>query len=216
MNFKAVFFCLNVYLVEIHKQQRNQLEKSSNRLKGYQLQIGDGIVMTFDEIYSEYHKMVFNIALHYVQNIEDAEEITQDVFVKVFDSLGAFKNKSTIKTWIYRISINQSLDFLKARNSKQRNFISSIFSLSDSKILIEPVNFNHPGIELEHKEAYQKIFESINQLPDNQKTVIILLKIEGHTQTEAAEIMEIGVKALESLFQRAKNNLEKILTLKGI
>ena len=216
MNFKAVFFCLNVYLVEIHKQQRNQLEKSSNRLKGYQLQIGDGIVMTFEEIYSEYHKMVFNIALHYVQNIEDAEEITQDVFVKVFDSLGAFKNKSTIKTWIYRISINQSLDFLKARNSKQRSFLSSIFSLSDSKIFIEPVNFNHPGIELEHKEAYQKIFESINQLPDNQKTVIILLKIEGHTQTEAAEIMEIGVKALESLFQRAKNNLEKILTLKGI
>ena len=216
MNFKAVFFCLNVYLVEIHKQQRNQLEKSSNRLKGYQLQIGDGIVMTFDEIYSEYHKMVFNIALHYVQNIEDAEEITQDVFVKVFDSLGAFKNKSTIKTWIYRISINQSLDFLKARNSKQRSFLSSVFSLSDSKILIEPINFNHPGIELEHKEAYQKIFESINQLPDNQKTVIILLKIEGHTQTEAAEIMEIGVKALESLFQRAKSNLEKILTLKGI
>lgn len=69
---------------------------------------------------------------------------------------------------------------------------------------------------MEHKEAYQKIFESINQLPDNQKTVIILLKIEGHTQTEAAEIMEIGVKALESLFQRAKSNLEKILTLKGI
>lgn len=216
MNFKAVFFCLNVYLVEIHKQQRNQLEKSSNRLKGYQLQIGDGIVMTFEEIYSEYHKMVFNIALHYVQNIEDAEEITQDVFVKVFDSLGAFKNKSTIKTWIYRISINQSLDFLKARNSKQRSFLSSIFSLSDSKIFIEPVNFNHPGIELEHKEAYQKIFESINQLPDNQKTVIILLKIEGHTQTEAAEIMEIGVKALESLFQRAKSNLDKILTQKGI
>ena len=216
MNFKAVFFCLNVYLVEIHKQQRNQLEKSSNRLKGFEFHLADGFVMTFDEIYSEYHKMVFNIALHYVQNIEDAEEITQDVFVKVFDSLGAFKNKSTIKTWIYRISINQSLDFLKARNSKQRNFISSIFSLSDSKILIEPVNFNHPGIELEHKEAYQKIFESINQLPDNQKTVIILLKIEGHTQTEAAEIMEIGVKALESLFQRAKSNLEKILTLKGI
>ena len=172
--------------------------------------------MNFNRIYIEYHKMVFNIALHYVQNIEDAEEITQDVFVKVYNGLKAFRYKSSIKTWIYRITIHQSLDFVKTRNSQKRNFMSSIFSLNQLNSTLEPVNFNHPGIALEQKEAYQKIFEAINQLPNNQKTVIILLKIEGNTQAEAAEIMELGVKALESLFQRAKNNLEKILTLKEI
>ena len=72
--------------------------------------------MTFEEIYFEHYKMVFNLALQYVQNIQDAEEITQDVFVKVFDSLNSFKNQSSLKTWIYRISINQSLDFIKAKN----------------------------------------------------------------------------------------------------
>ena len=171
--------------------------------------------MTFDEIYFEHHKLVFNLALQYVQNIQDAEEITQDVFVKVFDNLNSFKNKSSLKTWIYRISINQSLDFIKAKNSQKRSFISSIFSLNDENFKFEPAYFNHPGIELEQKEGYKKIFEAINQLSGNQKTVIILLKIEDKSQAETAEIMNLSVKSLESLFQRAKKNLEILLNTKG-
>ena len=153
--------------------------------------------MTFDQIYFEHHRMVFNLALQYVQNIEDAEEITQDVFVKVFDNLNSFRKQASVKTWIYRISINQSLDFIKAKKSQKRNFLSSIFSLNDSAFKFEPANFNHPGIELEQKEAFQNIFTAINQLSDNQKTVIILLKIEGKSQAETAEIMNLNEKALE-------------------
>ena len=171
--------------------------------------------MTFDEIYLEHYKMVFNLALQYVQNTEDAEEITQDVFVKVFDNLNSFKKQSSLKTWIYRMSINQSLDFIKAKNAQKRNFLSSIFSINDSNFKFQPSNFNHPGIELEQKEACQKIFEAINQLSDNQKTALILLKIEDKSQAETAEIMNLKVKALESLFQRAKNNLEILLNKKG-
>ena len=171
--------------------------------------------MTFDEIYFEHYKMVFNLALQYVQNTEDAEEITQDVFVKIFDNLNSFKKQSSLKTWIYRMAINQSLDFIKAKNAQKRNFLSSIFSINDSNFKFQPSNFNHPGIELEQKEACQKIFEAINQLSDNQKTALILLKIEDKSQAETAEIMNLKVKALESLFQRAKNNLEILLNKKG-
>ena len=171
--------------------------------------------MTFDEIYFEHQKMVFNLALQYVQNIEDAEEIMQDVFVKVHNNLNSFKNKSSLKTWIYRIAINQSLDFIKAQKTKKRHFHSTIFSINDEKFKFEPANFNHPGIVLEHKERYQKIFNAINQLSDNQKTVIILLKIEDKSQSETAEIMNLNIKAIESLFQRAKNNLEILLNQKG-
>jgi RNA polymerase sigma-70 factor (ECF subfamily) len=171
--------------------------------------------MTFDEIYFEHYKMVFNLALQYVQNMEDAEEITQDVFVKVFDNLNTFKKQSSLKTWIYRMAINQSLDFIKAKKAQKRNFLSSLFSINDSNFKFQPSNFNHPGIELEQKEACQKIFEAINQLSDNQKTALILLKIEDKSQAETAEIMNLKVKALESLFQRAKNNLEILLIDKG-
>lgn len=171
--------------------------------------------MTFDEIYAEYHKMVFNLALQYVQNIEDAEEITQDVFLKVFDHLNTFNHRSNLKTWICRIAINQALDFTKAKSAQKRSFLTSALSLNDDKFKFEPPIFNHPGIELEQKEAYQKIFHAINQLPDNQKTVIILLKIEDHSQQEAAKIMNLSVKALESLFQRAKKSLEILLNKEG-
>lgn len=171
--------------------------------------------MTFEEIYYAHHKMVYNLALQYVQNIEDAEEITQDVFVKVFDNLNSFREQSSLKTWINRISINQSLDFLKAKNAQKRNFIISMFSLNDAELKFEPTNFNHPGIELERKEGYRIIFEAINQLSGNQKTVIILLKIENKSQVETAEIMNLNIKAVESLFQRAKKNLEIILNKKG-
>jgi RNA polymerase sigma factor (sigma-70 family) len=171
--------------------------------------------MTFDEIYLEHYKMVFNLALQYVQNTEDAEEITQDVFVKIFDNLNSFKKQSSLKTWIYRMAINQSLDFIKAKNAQKRSFLSSIFNINDSNFKFQPSNFNHPGIELEQKEACQKIFEAINQLSDNQKTALILLKIEDKSQAETAEIMNLNLKALESLFQRAKNNLEILLNKKG-
>jgi len=171
--------------------------------------------MTFDNIYFEHQKMVFNLTLQYVQNIEDAEEIMHDVFVKVYDNLNSFKNLSNLKTWIYRITINQSLDFIKAKKAQKRNFLYNVFSFDDGKIKYESTDFNHPGIELEQKESYKRIFDAINQLSDNQKTAIILLKIEGKSQAETAEIMNLNIKALESLFQRAKKNLEILLTLKG-
>lgn len=107
------------------------------------------------------------------------------------------------------------LGFHKREKHQKRNFLSSIFSINDSNFKFQPSNFNHPGIELELKEACQKIFEAINQLSDNQKTALILLKIEDKSQAETAEIMILNVKALESLFQRAKNNLEILLNKKG-
>jgi RNA polymerase sigma factor (sigma-70 family) len=63
--------------------------------------------MTFKEIFDKYNKLVYNLALQYVQQKEDAEEITQDVFVKIHEKLSTFQQQSDIKTWIYRITINQ-------------------------------------------------------------------------------------------------------------
>ena len=79
------------------------------------------------------------------------------------------------------------------------------------EIPIAQQNFNHPGVELEQKEALQKIFFAINQLPENQKTVIILLKIEHNSVKEVAEILMLSPKAVESLFQRAKTKLSFLL-----
>jgi RNA polymerase sigma factor (sigma-70 family) len=160
------------------------------------------------------HKdLVYNLALSYVQNSEDAEEITQDVFIAVHQSISSFKAQANIKTWIYRIAINKSLDFIKAKKRQKRfSHLTSLFFENSSEIKHQDSDFKHPGIILEEKEALIHLFKIINQLSDNQKTVVILSKIENKSQKEIAEIMNLSVKAIEALFQRAKKNIEKKYT----
>ncbi len=156
--------------------------------------------------------MVFNLALQYVQNTEDAEEIAQDVFVSIHQSLDSFRGEANISTFIYRIAINKSLDFIKAKKRKKRfAFISALFFEDSNEVKYEQHDFNHPGILMEQSEATRRIFDCINELPENQKTAIILSKIEHKSQKEIAEIMELNLKAVESLIQRAKVNLQKKL-----
>lgn len=169
--------------------------------------------MNFDEIYQEHKDLVYNLALKYLQNVEDAEEITQDVFVAVFAGIEKFNNKAQITTWVYRITINKSLDYIKAKKAKKRQgFLSSLFRLGTQEAIFVQDQFNHPGVQLESKEEVAFIMNCINQLPDKQKTALILHKLEGKTQTEIAEIMQSSPKAVESLVQRGKTNLKKFMS----
>lgn len=161
---------------------------------------------SFEQIYNNHVKQVYNLALQYVQNTEDAEEISQDVFLKVHEQLENFRSEANLSTWIYRITVNKSLDFLKAKKRKKRFGLFSIFTAAN-----EPAHFDHPGVLMEYEEETKILFEHINDLPHNQKTALILQKIEGKTMLETAEIMEISPKAVESVLQRAKTNLQKKL-----
>ena len=153
---------------------------------------------------------MLNLALSYVQNNEEAEEITQDVFVSIHFALEKFEHKSEMSTWIYRITINKSLDFIKAKNRKKRlGVFASLFYENTNEVKYELPSFNHPGVLLDQKESLEIIFNHINQLPDNQKTALILYKLEHQSLESIAAIMNISSKAAESLIQRAKANLAK-------
>ena len=162
--------------------------------------------MSIEQIYKEYIGLVYNLCLNYLQNTEDAEEVSQDVFVKIFQKHKTFNNKSSLKTWIYRITVNQCLDFLKAKKSKKRfGFVIPIYDNSDS---FSYSDFKHPGILLENKEATEYILKLINELPPNQKTALLLKAIDDLSQKEISAIMNISEKAVESLLSRAKSNLK--------
>ncbi len=154
--------------------------------------------------------MVYNLSINYLQNHEDAQEITQDVFVAVYRSMDKFRNESSISTWIYRITINKCLDHIKASKRKKRiSFFTSLFGGEISENTFSA--FDHPGILLEQKQAMERLFRCINGLPDKQKTALLLSKTENMSQAEIAEVMGLSVKAVESLIQRAKSNLSEIL-----
>jgi len=170
---------------------------------------------TFNQIYKNYNLLVYNVALNYVQNVEDAEEITQDVFIKVYNSFDNFNNKSSIKTWIYRIAINQSLDYIKKKTSQKYFFVFGKKSQNEQEYL-NSTNFEHPGVLIERKEDAKIIFESINSLSENQKTAFILSKLEGRSNPEIAEIMQLSISSVESLIFRAKVTLQERLSEKFI
>ena len=126
-----------------------------------------------------------------------------------------FRREASAKTYLSRIAINASLDFLRYRSRAKRGGGAVIRSLDDSQHERALHDFDHPGYALEQQEAVAGVYAALNRLPPNQKTAIILLKIEGRSQAETAEIMETSVKAVESLFQRGKRNLRDLLAAGG-
>lgn len=171
----------------------------------------EGNQQAFKLLVSTYKKSVFNTVLGFLQHFENAEEVTQDVFIKIFETIGSFKNQSKLSTWIYRISVNESLDFIRrAKRKKRFAMITSLFG-NENEVLYQPVEFNHPGVLMENKEKAAVLFKAISQLPEKQKTAFVLQKVEHCSQQKIAEIMQLNEGAVESLLTRAKTNLKKLL-----
>ncbi len=155
---------------------------------------------------------MFNTAISMVQDHGMAEDIAQEVFVTVYKSILSFNEKSSISTWIYRITVNKCLDHLRAANRKKKTgLFSQLFNKDTGIPLVQEPDFIHPGIVLERREQAKYLFAAIETLPDTQKTVFVLAHIEELSQKDISEIMNLSVKAVESLLQRAKANLRKKL-----
>ncbi len=168
----------------------------------------------YSKLLDEYQGKVFNTCLSFVPNMEDAEDIAQEVFVEIYSSIKKFKGDSKLSTWIYRISVNKSLEFIRKKSTKKRfGFMQSItggeMPVDKSSYFAE---FNHPGIQLENKEKSELLFSAINKLPEAQKVVFTLHKVDGMSYKEVSEVTEKSVSSIESLLFRAKKNLQKILT----
>lgn len=156
--------------------------------------------------------MVYNTILGIVQNEQDAEDVSQEVFVQVYESINQFKGDAKFSTWLYRIAVTKSLDHLRKKKRKKRfAFVQSLFGMNEEEVRHEP-DFNHPGVSLENKEKAAVLFQAIDKLPDSQKAAFTLHKLEGLSYQEVAEIMETTVSSVESLMHRAKTNLKKELT----
>lgn len=154
-------------------------------------------------LYELYAERIYNTALSYTKKEVDAEEVTQDVFMKIYKNATNFRGKSTVSTWIYRIAINTSLNYLKKKNRFiffKKNFIGS-----------PTITFEHPGVLLENKENAATLYQVMDDLPDNQKTAFILSYVEELPRQEVADIMDTSLKAVESLLQRAKKNMRLTL-----
>ncbi len=154
--------------------------------------------------------MVFNTSLNFLGIREDAEEITQDVFVEVFKSIPSFRGNSSLKTWVYRIAITKSLEYQrKAKRKKRFAFLVSISG--ENQDVLDSSIVDHPGIDTEDGERADLLFKSMEKLPENQRIAFTLHNLDGFSYKEIAETMDISLSSVESLIFRSKKKLRKIL-----
>jgi RNA polymerase sigma-70 factor, ECF subfamily len=172
--------------------------------------IAKGDESAFEQLVKKYQHSVLNTIHRYVGNYSEADDIAQDVFVKVWQKIKSFKGKAKFSTWLYRIVVNQCLDY-RRKNKRKTEEVSFDNKIEESKI---PESLT-TGIDFEQKKRETIIRQAINELPDKQRIAMILAKYEAKSYQEIADIMDVSLSKVASIIYWAKQNLKvKLLPLR--
>ena len=158
-----------------------------------------------------YKDRVYNTVLSILQQREEAEDLSQEVFVDIWRKVDQFRGEASLSTWVYQIAVNRCRDHLKYKKRKKRfAFISSLYG-ERQELRHDAPDFVHPGVQLEQRERAKALFKAIEQLPESQRIAFSLHKLEGLSYQEIAGITGKSLSSVESLMHRAKQNLQKTL-----
>ncbi len=158
----------------------------------------------------KHQSFVYQIVLRYLKNIQDAEEVTQDVLIKALNNLHTFKHNANIKTWLYRISVNNSKNFLLKK--KLRN----IFTLMGQEQGYNDIAINYDDGQkiLENQEFKIKFYKSLEKLPEKQRETFALRYLEDLSYDEISNILGTSVGGLKANYFQAVKKLGVILNEK--
>jgi len=168
----------------------------------------------FKEIVEKYKSLVFNACFNILQNSMDAEDIAQEVFIEIYESINKFRAESKLSTWLYRIAVNKSLNH--ARKHKWRVMVKSFEDnagrgTKDKIGEIEDKNSGDSPFNIEYKERASVLQQALDSLAENQRIAFTLSKFEDLSYQQISEIMNLSMPSVESLIHRAKINLQKKL-----
>jgi RNA polymerase sigma-70 factor, ECF subfamily len=170
---------------------------------------------SFGQLVNNYQEKVINTCYGFVHNLQDAEDVAQEVFIEVYRALDSFKGQSALYTWVYRIAVNKSLDFVRKRGRKKRfGHLKRFLGFEDEHDdrPFDQADTATPLDTLQQQERAAILHQAIAALPEKQQVALTLHKFEGLAHTEVARIMETTVSSVESLLHRAKKNLHKRLS----
>lgn len=167
--------------------------------------------LAFRKLINKYKQLVYNTAFRLVNNTSDAEDIFQDVFLEIFKSCCYIQNEDDLTMWIYKIAYNKSISYLRKKNPAKANTQPPDPAIQElqQKQFIE---ISTPAKQLEQKEAIAQLYQLIDQLPKNQKKVLLLHKFDGLSQKQIGDRLNLSINSVESLIYRAKKNLKQKLT----
>jgi RNA polymerase sigma-70 factor, ECF subfamily len=166
----------------------------------------------FYDLVQLYASRVLNTCYKFLLDREDAEDISQEVFIEVFQSINSFRGDSKLSTWIYRIAVTKSLDEIKRQNRKKRiKTIGNILHIDEVATWLtggQPADHS-----IQETEKLKEVLNALNKLPDNQRIAFTLSKIEGYDNIEIAATMKTTLIAVESLISRAKKRISSELEI---
>jgi len=167
----------------------------------------------FKALVDRYQSLVINTCYNLLGNRQDTEDVAQEVFFQVYKSAKKFRQEAKISTWLYRIAVNRSLNFIrdKKRSGWLRNLSSLLEGQRQEVSDVPASNSDRPDIALEKKERNAVVQRAIDSLPAKQRAAFVLHKYEGLSYQEIAEILQHSLSSVESLIHRAKLNLQKKL-----
>jgi len=169
--------------------------------------IRGGDTHAFEEIVLKYQDRLYNLCRYMVGNARDAEDITQDTFVKAYRNLGKFREGS-FSSWIYRIAVNGCLDYRRRPVLEPLNRTSP----DGNEYIVEPRSDTAtPEESLQSKQASLAVEQGLSSLSGKLKAVIVLVEIEGLTYEEVSEVLGISVGTVKSRLSRAREGLRRRL-----
>ena len=161
----------------------------------------DGDMDSFSALVTNYQERIYNFLLRLTLCREDAEELLQDVFVRVYKYLYTYNHSMSFSTWLYRIALNTFKDYHKRNKRKPATFCydEAVDTYGDSK--------NHPEVAYETKEKFKEIVKIINSLKEEQRIAIILKYIQDFSYKEIGEILSITPENAKMRVSRARKTI---------
>ena len=177
-----------------------------------------GDIVSFNELVQRFEKRIFNFAYRMSGNYDDASDVAQEVFIRVFNSINTFRGEANFTTWLYRIVTNVYLDERKKQKSHLLTSLEEHIDLDENSVTRQFVDGKPtPDLVVEQMERDDLLKEAIQELPDYQRAMVLLYHTQGKSYEEISEIMDMPIGTVKSRLNRARLALkQKLIPLREL
>jgi RNA polymerase sigma-70 factor (ECF subfamily) len=172
-----------------------------------------GDLDAYDELVKRYQERIYATVYHMTSNHEDANDIAQEAFIKAYQALKSFKGGSSFYTWLYRIAVNKTINFLKQRKNKHHFSLNDIdFNAENDPDLVALVSDKTPFRNVGLTELQKKLNEALHKLSEPHRMVVVLHDVQGLSHDEIADIMECNIGTVRSRLFYARQQMQGYLS----
>src|SRR5881397_2414196 len=172
-----------------------------------------GDLEAYDELIRRYQERIYATIYHMTANHEDANDLAQEAFIKGFHALKSFKGGSSFYTWLYRIAVNKTINFLKQRKNKTQMSLDDLdFNVEHDPDLVALVSDKTPRRDISMSELQEKLNEAMQKLSESHRLVVTLHDVQGLSHEEIAKIMECNIGTVRSRLFYARQQMQGYLS----